>query len=197
MKVLLLSTSRSGSSAFANALSKALNISLITIPDNFNYNKDNALIDYILSKNSVIVRMDPIHEIGYNIENFCQHFDHTLLLTRLNYYDHLLSSANVAYRVNYSNLDVHSNYSVLELPENFLLKFENSRGWMLILKSKCEIFNLSYKLNNDILFYENIFQSDFNISEHLSFITPSQKQAFDLHLHSSKKLRIEKRIELI
>lgn len=197
MKILILSTPRSGSTSFLNAISKAFNLNAITIPDDFNYRKDRKLIEYIIKKESVVVRVDPLHELGIKLEEFISYFNQILLLTRENSEDHFISVANVYAKIKQGNSNIHLPYSFSDLSPAILEEFSKSQAWRLVQRSKELIYKLSYELNKDIILYENLFLNTFKINNFILDASEKQIKTFNATLHMSKKLRVDRALGII
>jgi hypothetical protein len=189
MKILLICSPRSGSTSLVNSLSKTLNITKINIPDVYEYPKNKSLIDHIISKKDIIVRMNPNHEVGYDLKEFVNFFDHVILLTRRNRNEHFKSFVNLYYKEIIIKNGVHTKYTYDEIPTQLKTKLKSDINWILLLSGVDKIKKLSIDINNPILYYEDLYYGD-NVEHINSKISNLNIDLFKSTISQTKKLRI-------
>lgn len=197
MKVLLLASPRSGSTTLLKSLSKTLNLKDISISDNYQYPNHFNLIKHIINTDDTIVRTSVHTNHGFDLHDFINYFDYTILLSRLNDMEHKVSFANLYYKNFYKKSGAHDIYSEIEIPKkiyndaNFILYFNS------ILEEKNKLIELSKFLKIPILYYENIYKNktDFQIIKNI--IPSIDIELLKQHILSSKKMNTKIESKLI
>jgi len=190
MRVLLVCVPRTGSNSFLKALSKALNIHHISIPYSFNLSKNKALIDSTVRKESIIFRISPIHNVGYNLDKFCLLFDKVILLSRLNDEEHYKSLINLYYKENILGFGTNGVYNFNDIPTPIVTQIEQVFNYEEIVVQKKQIENLGLILNQKVLYYEEIFYSDVGLKYLQSTFDTFDSEKYKLYLNQTTKLSI-------
>lgn len=147
MKVLVLSSARCGGRYFCEQLALNHNLTLYHEPD-------IDTIKYIVSKNNIIVKTvvnSPFHYDTEKIIEYTKSFDTIFLLTRRNNEDHLISL--------YELLDIsHDMYTKYFWDETNRKQLKKATKWQNFIDNlnKC-LKELSYRLNEDIIYYEDLY----------------------------------------
>jgi hypothetical protein len=191
MRILLICTPRSGTNSFISSLSKTMGINQISIPDSYQYPRDKSLIDYLISKENIIVRMNPNHQVGYDIIEFSNLFDVVILLTRKNIDKLYESYVNLFYKEVYIKGAVNSTYDYKDIPNNIKNSFKNDINWKNVLNGINIINDISDKLNIPILYYEDLYYSNDGINLLKSLLPEINTDVFRNRLSSTKKLRVD------
>jgi len=189
MKILIITTPRSGSTSLVKTLSHLLNLSIVNIPNAYTYPKNKSLIDHLISQDkNVIVRMNPIQNVGYSFKDFVKFFDHVFLLTRKNKEDHFKSVVNLIYKENIKKEGENYTYHYSEIPQKFIKEFKSNKNWYYVLKAIGLINKISNELSIPILYYEDLYYGN-GIELILKKIKNLDKSLFQKELFKTKKLR--------
>ena len=167
MKVLVVCVPRSGTTSFLNSLKKVTSTPLVCLPDSYEYSVNHPLITKVLNFNDIILRVVPSQYVGMSIIEFSKHFDHIILMSRRNEKEHMESYINLLYKKTvlkkivsnaFYNNDVEYDFSTI--PNDFVVKFENSTDWKLVRQTRSQIEDLAKHLNTEILYYEDLYYTD-------------------------------------
>lgn len=140
--------------------------------------------------------MSPNHNVGYDLKEFSNFFDTTILLTRKNKKDHFKSFVNLYYKEIILKKGEHSEYSYDDIPSELKTKLKSNENWFSILNGIETIRQLSSSMNNPILYYEDLYYND-GVNYIKSKIPNININSFKAALSNTKKLRksnIEKTI---
>lgn len=164
MKILLIAPPRTGSTNLLNSLSEVLDLSKISIRHNFEYPRDEKLIDHIASKKNKIVRIIP--SVNIDLFELIKKFDSTILLSRKDDEDHYKSFVNLFYKefIQRDLTSVMNGYTYDELPTYYKENLKYSSNWMQILKDKEFLLEISKKIKSDIVYYEDLYYSDIGLN---------------------------------
>jgi tRNA G10 N-methylase Trm11 len=167
MKVLIISLPRTGSSFILDIFS---NMGFSTLFEPFEFKKDFKLEDNLCLK--TMIHQIPTSENNITFyKNYIKKFDLVILLDRLDGEEHWNSYLNLAYRIN-NKLDTNLNWVSNSVPKSFIDVFIKNEGRNRFLKMKEDIHILSEQTGNKIVYYENLFNIDKNISyNEVSFLS--------------------------
>ena len=157
MKILVLCLPRTGSTSFVNALKKTLGLNLINIPDAYKFPENKALIDHVLSKESVILRMTPSHNVGMDLVTFSKHFDYTFFLSRKNLDDYYKRFVNLYYKEIIVGSGWFNPYDYNDIPVKYQEELKNSSDWNRIMRDREDLHRIG---QDEIIFYEDLFYSN-------------------------------------
>ena len=174
MKILIIGTSRSGTTSLLNGISEQ-NYTKISEPFNDRF-RDTQLYPINLSDNNVCVKTLVFQKPNQysNIESFYKSFvnkfDKVILLDRYDLQEHWISNINLHYKnklketLKLNTWPSHDKWFIDEITEDI----ENeviSDGWYeFFKKEKNLIRELSINLKIDITLYENLYGNDRDIS---------------------------------
>lgn len=167
MKILILGVARSGTTSLLNSIG---NLNYIKIGEPFNYEINKNKYDFPLRElneyNRVCVKctalQKPLEYSGTVLnfyKNFIHLFDKTILLDRRNLNEHLLSYANLRYRI-YAGMNIWDSWDENDIDSDFLNKFFGSNLEIHIKSSKIIIDEISKELNIPITYYEDLYGID-------------------------------------
>jgi len=167
MKIIIISTPRTGSSFILDIFS---NMGFSTLFEPFEFKKDFKLDDNLCLK--TMIHQIPTSENNITFyTNYIKKFDLVILLDRLDGEEHWDSYLNLAYRIN-NKLDTNLNWVSNSVPKSFIDVFIKNGGKDRFLKMKEDINTLSKITGNKIIYYENLFNIDKNISyNEVSFLS--------------------------
>jgi len=197
MRVLLICVPRTGSNSFIKSLSKSLAIPHISIPDTYTHKENSSLIESILKKESIIFRMSPINNVGYDLVKFSSFFDKVILLSRLDDEDHYKSIVNLYYREHIMKYGTKGSYVYEDIPKSTLEHIHKVVNYKEIEVQKQQISELSLKLKQKVLYYEDIFYSDKVVDYLTSNFNRFNKEVYEYNLGLTKKQRIKQQSSLI
>lgn len=191
MKVLILSLPRTGSTSFATSLSKSLKLPLVSIPDNYTYNENGHLVTKLLNRKSIILRVSPSCNVGYELLDFIDKFDHVIFLSRRNKDEHYKSFVNLYYKLYIKKFGYHDKYNSAEVPQKYYDELENRLGWKILLEDKKKIEEASSITNIPVLYYEDLYFSEEGYNILQQNIPNLDIELFKEFITSTKKLKLE------
>lgn len=197
MKVLLLASPRSGSTTLLKSLSKTLNLRDISISDNYQYPNHFNLIKHIIDTDNVIVRTSVNINHGFDLHNFINYFDYTILLSRLNDKEHRVSFANLYYKNFYKKSGPHDIYSEKEIPKKIYSDSKFISYFNSILEEKNKLIELSKFWKKPILYYENIYKNETDFKTIKNIIPSIDIELLKINISSSKKMNTKIEYKLI
>lgn len=196
MKIIIITTGRTGSTNLLNSLINQTNFLGLDEPFIKNDLKNkNKKIELINKNKNIIVKHIISHNI--NIDNiFLEKFDSKVILLRKNIKKHVESIIFSKYQdYLYDNNKIlkkrhHLKYNFSEVPSDFVQKFEKElTEWTI--KNNEVLLNLSQIYNIPIIYYEDIYSENIennyrNLKKVFPFITLDIKKYFN----PKKKYRI-------
>jgi len=197
MRVLLICVPRTGSTSFLKALSKSLAIPYISIPGTYTYKENSSLIESTIKKKNIIFRMSPDHNVGYDLVKFSSFFDKVILLTRLDDEDHYKSIVNLYYREHILGYGTKGLYVYEDIPKSIIKDIEETVNYNEILLAKQQILDLSLKLQQEVLSYEDIYYSNKALIYLSSNFRMFNKEVYQYNLGLTKRQRITRKTTLI
>lgn len=158
MKILVISLPRTGSTSFSKKIALENNLSIVFepfAPNAKQFNKiKNFETDY--TKDNIVVKTIVNDEYDTNwFVNFSKEFDKIYLLSRRNLKECIESWAYLNYKRNEIGFDFETEYFWEKTPN--YEKYENQ-----ILRWNEKLKEVSIKLNESIIYYEDIFDSTKN-----------------------------------
>lgn len=167
MKILILGVARSGTTSLLNSIG---NLNYVKIGEPFNYelNKDKYAFPLVeLNQyNRICVKCTALQkplEYSGSVLNFYKKFiylfDKTVLLDRRNLNEHLISYANLRFKL-YSGINIWKKWNVNDIDSDFLNNFFGSNLETHIKSSKIVIEKISKTFNIPITYYEDLYGLD-------------------------------------
>jgi len=193
MKVIIISTPRTGSTTLLEIFSK-LGFDIIFEP--FEFRKDFQLKDNMCVK--TIIHQVPKNENNLEFyKEYVKKFDEVILLDRFELNEHWESYLNLAYKIN-NKLNTNTTWVSGSTPSDFILNFTKNGGYQRFLKMKGDINLLSESINKKIIYYENLFNSNKQISlSSLAHLNLDFKNEIVNNIDLSNKFKKEKYDNLI
>jgi hypothetical protein len=159
MKILIIGTLRSGTTSLMNAIGNGLNLTICNEP----FLKSNTTTIYNSNQNNIVLKTMIHHQSFAEMDELRNSFDKTILLSRKDVNAVWESICNVIYKRDVLKLDedvwlqpyTHNKDSI-----NDIHRLGVHHRLNLITK-------YSFHSNIDIIWYEDLFSSDRNVSENI------------------------------
>lgn len=170
MKILIVGTSRSGTTSLLNGISKQ-GYSKFSEPYNPIREKRYPYPPNFLIDNHNICVKSLVGHISKGFDNpidfhvdMSKHFDKVILLDRRDYHAHWLSYCNLIYKNEVLGVSPHTPWSLKEINETIIQNLINN-GWEdRFKKEKVYIKEISNILELEIMYYEDLYSTRKEIS---------------------------------